>query len=359
MRPEITSPEFEAYQGFLLAAKLYWTGPMFRALRQTYRHKLSLAPKEMPPGPERVEALLAEEPDARIFAWMERHLQRFKYSGRLGLVPVHAAARDEIEAALEVPLPPGLLELDPDFAVPRYFRAVDIHQHPGGIWSDTIAGVVYERGARSTTPLLARHKDLHERFTDLVLARRQPTRLLDMGCGFGKSTKPFYDRCREAEILGIDLAAPCLKLAAQEAAAAQARNVRFAQRNAADTRLPDAAFDVVTSTMMLHEMPPPVVEATLAEAFRLLEPGGLMIHLDFLPPEEDEFLTWLHFGHGRRNNEPYMEPLARMDIAAVMQRIGFRDVAIEPFEEMEGALSRRTTHWRFPWAVISGIRPAG
>jgi hypothetical protein len=47
-----------------------------------------------------------------------------------------------------------------------------------------------------------------------------------------------------------------------------------------------------------------------------------------------------------------------MGIAEVMERIGFRDVAVAPFEEMPGAFSRRDTHWRFPWAVVSGTRPA-
>ncbi len=352
----VGSPEFDAYQRFILAAKVHWTGPMFRALRETYRQKLSVTPKDDPPGPARVAALMADEPDAQLFGWMERHLQRFKYSGRLGLVPVHDAARAEVEATLNAPLPPGLLELDPGFEMPRYFASVDIHQHPGGVWSDEIAGAVYERGARSTTPLLSKDLSLHERFTDIVLGMARPTRLLDMGCGFGKSTRPFYERCRDAEVVGIDIAAPCLKLAAQDAAAAQARNVAFRQRSAADTRLPDRAFDVVTSTMMLHEMPPPVIEDTLREAWRLLEPGGVMVHLDFLPPD-DEFLTWLHYGHGRRNNEPYMEPLARMGIGAAMERIGFRDVAIAPFEEMEGAFARSTMQWRFPWAVISATKP--
>jgi ubiquinone/menaquinone biosynthesis C-methylase UbiE len=353
----VGSPEFEAYQRVLLSAKLYWTGPMFRALRETYRQKLSVTPKDMPEGPERVAALLAGEPDAQLFCWMERHLQRFKYSGHQGLVPAHQPERAALTAMLNAPLPDGMLELDPGFEMPRYFSSVDIHQHPGGVWSDELAGVVYERGARSTTPLLSKDLSLHERFTELVLGIRRPKRLLDMGCGFGKSTRPFAEACRDAEVVGIDIAAPCLKLAAQEAAAAQAQNLRFKQRSAADTGLPDASFDVVTSTMLLHEMPPPVVEATLREAFRLLEPGGVTVHLDFLPPE-DEFLAWLHFGHGRRNNEPYMEPLARMGLRQAMERIGFADVAIEPFEEMPGALARRDTHWRFPWAVVSGTRPA-
>ena len=354
----IRDPEFDAFQRFILACKVYWTGPMFRTLRAHYQQKLSVTPTDMPPGPERVAALLQNDPDAQIFGWMERHLQRFKYSGRLGLVPAHEPERGTLEAGLNAPVPPDMLDLDPAFEQPRYFSSVDIHQHPGGVWSDELAGVVYERGARSTTPLLSKDKDLHHRFTDIVLARKRPKHLLDMGCGFGKSTRPFYEACRDAVVVGIDLAAPCLKLAAQDAAAAQARNVSFKQRSAADTNLPAASFDVVTSTMMLHEMPPPVIEQVLEEAWRVLEPGGLMIHLDFLPPD-DEFLTWLHYGHGRRNNEPYMEPLAKMGIGTVMERIGFREVAITQFEEMPGALANADKSWRFPWTIVAGTKPHG
>lgn len=353
----IRDPEFDAFQAYVLACKLYWTGPMFRAAKDRYERKLAAHPPDLPPGPARVAAVLEDEPDYRVFAWMERHLQRFKYSGRLGLVPAHDRVRAEIRAMLDAPLPDGLLELDPDFEQPRYYRSVDIHQHPGGVWSDEIAGAVYERGARSTTPLLSKDRDLHYRFTSIVLSKRRPRRLLDMGCGFGKSTRPFYEEVRDAEVVGVDLAAPCLRLAAQDAAAAQARNVAFKQRSAADTGLPDGSFDVVTSTMLLHEMPPPVIERTLAEAWRVLEPGGLMIHLDFLPPD-DEFLTFVHYGHGRRNNEPFMQPLAEMGIGRAMEAIGFRDVEIAPFEEMPGALAQAGERWRFPWTVIAAVKPA-
>jgi SAM-dependent methyltransferase len=118
---------------------------------------------------------------------------------------------------LEGPLPPHLLELAADLELPRYYTGTDIHQHPGGVWSDPIAGWVYERGARSTTPLAgARHADLHDRLTELAL-RGAPgaRRILDLGCGFGKSTRPFYERLPEAEIHALDLAAPCLRLAAR------------------------------------------------------------------------------------------------------------------------------------------------
>ena len=69
--------------------------------------------------------------------------------------------------------------------------------------------------------------------------------------------------------------------------------------------------------MMLHEMPAENVQAVIAESLRLLRPNGLMIHLDFLPPD-DEFLAYLHFGHSYRNNEPWMRSLAQMDVGGLL-----------------------------------------
>ena len=105
--------------------------------------------------------------------------------------------------------------------------------------------------------------------------------------------------------------------------------------------------------MVIHEMPPPAIRETFAEAMRVLEPGGLMIHLDFIPPE-DPFMRFMHFGHGRRNNEPYMEPMVRMDVKKTMRELGFRNVETIDFEEIPGALAARGERWRFPWTVVVG-----
>ncbi len=349
--------EFEAFQSFVLGAKLYWTTELFGELKRTYQENLDAARAEAgDPGPGRVERLLQNEPIDDYFGWFERHLQRMKYSGHYGLVPFHESRREALRGEIDRPLPDNLLSLDPDLAMPAYYEAVDVHQHPGGVWSDELAGLVYERGARSTTPLLAADKDLHYRFADLIKSRHAaPKRVLDMACGFGKTTKPLYEINRDAEVVGVDLSAPCLRIAAQNAAEGQARNIRFLQRDAAATDLEAESFGVVTSTMFLHEMPVKHVNAVFAEAHRVLEPGGLMIHLDFLPPD-DEFLHYLHLGHSRRNNEPWMKTLAEMGVAGAMEKAGFTNVSIAPFEESPGALAEIGQKWRFPWTVISATK---
>src|SRR5690606_31441224 len=121
--------------------------------------------------------------------------------------------------------------------MPLYYEATDIHQHPGGVWSDETAGLVYEHGARTTTPLLgAAHEDLHYRFAEEIAASgKQPTRVLDMACGFGKTTLPLASRFPDAQVVGVDLAAPCLRVAAHNARSKGMTNVRFKQANAVET----------------------------------------------------------------------------------------------------------------------------
>lgn len=329
---------FAAGQAFLLSAKSYWTRTLYPAVREEY---------------EKSAAALPQSVLYQYFCWLERHLQRYKYSGRYGLQPYHAQDRERLEASLR----DARAEVQEGFQYPEYYTRIDIHQHPGGVWSDPIAGFVYERGARSTTPLAAqRHRDLHDRLAAAALERcPAPARVLDMGCGFGKSTRPFYETLAGAEIDAIDLSVPCLRLAARDAERAGASHVRFRQVDCSETDYPAQSFDLVTSTMLLHEMPPAVVEKTLAESARLLKPGGRMVHLDFLPAA-DEFSRLIHFGHARRNNEPFMEPLARMDLAALLERLGLRNVEIRPFEEADGVLASGYKYWRFPWALISAER---
>ena len=325
---------FAAGQAFLLSAKTYWTRVIYPAVREEY---------------EKSPAALPQSVLYQYYCWLERHLQRYKYSGRYGLQPYHAQDRERLAASLQA----VRAEVREAMEYPEYYTRIDIHQHPGGIWSDPIAGFVYERGARSTTPLAGqRHLDLHERLTAAALeSGPAPDRVLDMGCGFGKSTRPFYEALGPGKVEGIDLSAPCLRLAARDAAG----GARFRQIDASRTDYPDASFDLVTSTMLLHEMPPAVVEKTLAESARLLKPGGRMVHLDFLPAA-DEFSRLIHFGHARRNNEPFMEPLASMDLAALLERLGLRNIEIRPFEEADGALAPGYKYWRFPWALISAER---
>jgi len=348
--------QFDAFQAFVLDCKLFWTRQMFPELRRSYDAATAEGPA--PADADSVEAMMKSDTTYQFFGWYERHLQRMKYSGQRGLAVHYAQYRDEIAEELRQPAP-DILHLDPKFEQPEYYTSIDIHQHPGGVWSDEIAGYVYERGAKSTAPLLKKSESLHHRLTAEALARAggRAKRVVDMGCGFGGSTQPFYADHPEMAVVGVELSEPCLRLAARRAVEKQARNVTFRQADAADTGLEAESADIVTSTMMLHEMPPSHIRQVFRESYRLLAPGGVSVHLDFLA-REDPFRTFVHYGHSRRNNEPFMPPLNEMDLTAAHRDAGFDDVEIVPFEEFPGALDPSMAAWRFPWTLIIARKAA-
>jgi ubiquinone/menaquinone biosynthesis C-methylase UbiE len=350
---------FNAAQEFLLAAKTYWSTTMYGVLRETceanYRGKGECLPQTVGKTAE----ILEDTTIYRYFAWLERHLQRLKYIGRYGILPFHNERRDILEEELNASsFNNSSLELDADLQLPHYYTKIDIHQHPGGIWSDAIAGFVYERGAQTT---LIQHgkmlQNLHQRFTEFIAQTNKPQRVLDMGCGFGNSTQPFLSRFPEARIDAIDLSGPCLRLAAKNIDEDQACRVRYRQMDGCDTDYEESCFDMVTSTMFLHELPTKALDQLFSEIFRLLEPGARMVHLDFyLIP--DAFRRFLHYGHGRRNNEPYMQPLVELDLQKMLESKGFVEIEISPFSETDAVDPQNSKAWRFPWTVISAMKPA-
>ena len=347
---------FEAHQRFVLATKVHWSTRLYPALKAVTRARLEAARGRgelTAQDPQAVQRLLAPDPLMPFYAWLERHLQQMKYAGRDGLVRYHDGNRLLLEAWLAQADALSSLELDPGFQPPPYYEAFDVHQHPGGLLGDTLAGIVYEHGARSTTPLLQRHQDLHHRLTQAVRDRTTPGRLLDLGCGFGKSTEPFAQADPDLPITAVDLSPPCLRLAALNAHARGHTHIRFLQRDAAATGFADAAFDTVTSTMLLHELPPSHLRRVVAETHRLLAPGGWVVHLDFLVLSGDAFDRFIHHGHGRRNNEPFMQALDGLDLAALHREAGFREVDVVSFEEAPGTLGPDHTAWRFPWALVA------
>ncbi len=59
---------------------------------------------------------------------------------------------------------------------------------------------------------------------------------------------------------------------------------------------PNQSFDVVLSTMMMHQLPDDVKRQGLAEVARVLKPGGRLLVLDFRRAEEGEKPRFTHPG---------------------------------------------------------------
>ncbi|MCS6946071.1 MAG: class I SAM-dependent methyltransferase, partial [Steroidobacteraceae bacterium] len=296
----------------------------------------------------------------RYFAWLEQHLQRFKYSSPRGILATVGAERDRLAAALEDARREGLangqLRLARDFELPRYYTSVEFHQHPGGVWSDPLAGIAYDFGRRTTMPAHLDPDEIHRRFAAAVPPGPY-RRILDLGCGTGRSTLPFAARFPAAELHGIDLSAPCLVRAYERSRAAGIR-VYWSQQRAEALDYPEGYFDLVHSTFLLHELPLDALHDITQEVLRVLAPGGLFVNLDFHTPPGGVFGDFIHYGHARRNEEVYMRAFAETDYLALQRALGFARAEMQPFDDGSGVYSRAQAPnaWRFPSQLFVAVK---
>lgn len=333
---------------FVLAMRRRWADTVYPHVRAEFD---AVASNARPNDPASLAPVVHALPTYPWFAWMERGSQKMLWR----------AVSDAVEGAPKGSAGPATVELDPDLDLPAWYTDWDIHVQPGGVWSSGKAALIYELGAKLV--MMGDNDDyrFHRLFVQTALPDRRYDRIVDLGCGFGKSTWPLKRAHPEAEVIGVDLAAPCLSLAA-ERASAQGLAVRFKQADVADTGLEPASADLVTSTMLVHEIPTEELPRLFDEAARLLKPGGVLRFLDF-QPTGDGFRDLAMIEHGARNNEPFMPPMMAADLTAMAAKSGLTKARWRAFDEREqGALPGlawpKRAEWHFPWAVLEAEKPA-
>jgi SAM-dependent methyltransferase len=235
--------------------------------------------------------------------------------------------------AAALPSVGGSLTLDPALPIPRSVSDIDVHLMPGSYTAeagpdDLAAGAVYENGLSVFSfGLMGKNLDDIGESSAFWLrhahAEFAPKDILDLGCSVGHQTLPWKRAYPEARVTGVDVAAPCLRYA-DGRARAQGVAANFLQANATALPFPDASFDLVYSSMFLHELPLKDIKAVFAEARRLLRPGGLMLHYELppnnqLPVYDGFYLDWDCW----YNAEPYYKAFRDQDPAKLCAEAGF------------------------------------
>ncbi|MFN8533082.1 MAG: class I SAM-dependent methyltransferase [Dehalococcoidia bacterium] len=221
---------------------------------------------------------------------------------------------------------PGSVQYDPNWVVPEYTTR-EIHRLRGGYVTDPLAGFYYHANTkqfyRGRNDRDEQHQDSIDKLP--IPADGQVRRILDLGCSSGQSATALKKRFPQAEVWAIDIGIPMVRYAHLRALQ-MGLEVHFKQALAERTGFPDGSFDLVHAFILFHELPLDAADQVIAEAARVLRPGGLFCILDFPTQDTPQGQSRGIYGEilgdidRRHNEEPYREDFTHCDFSAMLRR---------------------------------------
>ncbi|MFB8792512.1 MAG: class I SAM-dependent methyltransferase [Potamolinea sp.] len=115
------------------------------------------------------------------------------------------------------------------------------------------------------------------------LAISSESQVLDLCCGCGQSTKFLVQYSQD--VTGLDISPVSLERAKRNVPQA-----KYVEALAEDLPFTDNYFDLVHTSVAMHEMTPSQLRQILKEVYRVLKPGGVFALVDFHKPTN--FLFW-------------------------------------------------------------------
>ncbi|MCX4696458.1 class I SAM-dependent methyltransferase [Streptomyces sp. NBC_01408] len=163
-------------------------------------------------------------------------------------------------------------------------------------------------------------------------------RVLDIGCGAGRTTRLAARRAQQGRALGLDLSGPMLEKARGSALREGRENVSFVQGDAQVHPFEADAFDVVISRYGMTFFTDPV--AAFSNLHRAVRPGGRLAFICAAEAEANEWLRALAsldgilpIGGFGRPGAPGMFSLTEPDrIRALLTASGFVEADVQRVE---------------------------
>lgn len=145
------------------------------------------------------------------------------------------------------------------------------------------------------------------------------TKILDLCCGSGQATQ--YLLQYSQDVTGLDVSPVSLERAKRNVPQAQ-----YVEALAEEIPFGDGEFDVVHTSVAMHEMKPEQLRQILEEVYRVLKPGGVFAMMDFHKPTNLLFAPGLTLFLWLFETETSWQ-LLETDLVGLLKDVGFGAVA--------------------------------
>jgi 2-polyprenyl-3-methyl-5-hydroxy-6-metoxy-1,4-benzoquinol methylase len=241
---------------------------------------------------------------------------------------------------------------------PPYYRRT-FHWQTDGYFSD-FSAEVYELGVellfrgtadvmrRQIIPPITRHVDqlstppfggAARSGTAGACGGKSGLRILDVGCGTGRTLHQIARAHPSQRLHGVDLSPAYIREARKRLA--DVDEVTLAVENAEALPWADATFDVASSVYMFHELPRNARRNVVRELMRVVKPGGLVVIEDSAQLAESAALEKVLREFPAEFHEPFYADYLEDDLAGLLAEAGFEAIAVEPHLVAKVVVARR------------------
>ncbi|MEQ9314914.1 MAG: class I SAM-dependent methyltransferase [Henriciella sp.] len=222
---------------------------------------------------------------------------------------------------------------------PAYYRQ-NFHYQTDGWLSDESAKL-YDHQVEALFTGSAdamRRSALAEIARELKGKDQREVRLLDLACGTGRFLRETLRAFPRLQATGLDLSPNYAERARMQVA--DWPQAEIVEGLAEALPFGDESLDVIVSIYLFHELPEKTRKAVMAEAARVLKPGGAFIIADSLQFGDNEKLDGIleYFPEGF--HEPYYKAYLGWDFSPPMAEAGFG------LERTEIAFLTKVNVWR-------------
>ena len=169
---------------------------------------------------------------------------------------------------------------------------------------------------------------LRQSYLDILQEQlpQAPETIVDLGCSTGLSTLALQAAYPNAAVTGVELSDYFLTVAQYQtnlAVDSPSRVPQWLHTAAEDTGMADQSVDLVSASLLFHELPTSAALDVIREAHRILRPGGHFTIMEMNPQSEVYKKLPAYVLTLLKSTEPYLDQYFALDLHQALIDVGF------------------------------------